>query len=132
MPDTPSKTPPAGGASRPKMRKPNRLRGPDAPAPRLPGRATFVPKLLVEVLPPAVRDDMPEEARDLFLQGYNYALEEYGDPERATHLGWAAVHRHFHRIGSAWVAQPAQPHDMPEPKSADDRIVAGLRRLHHR
>ena len=133
MTDTPPKDPPAGAQPvRPKMRRPNRLRGPDAPAAAAPARrAAFVPKLLVEILPAAERDAMPEEAQNLFVQGYNYGLEEYGDPERARHLGFAAVHRHFDQVGKTWVPKPEQ-HETPAPTHADADIAARLRRLHNR
>jgi len=124
-----SNPPPAGG---PKVRKPNRLRGPAAPKPPAPRHAAFVPKLLAEILPAGTRDTLPEEAQDLFVQGYNYGLEEYGDPERALHLGWAAVHRHFHKVGDRWVAQAPKQDELPQPNQSDDKIVERLRQLHHR
>jgi cation transport regulator ChaB len=129
MSDTPTSKPATGR----KMRRPNRLRGPGAAAAKPARRATFVPKLLSEVLPEAVRNALPEEARDLFLQGYNYALEEYGDHERALHLGWAAVGRHYHKVGTQWLPKPAEPHlqESTLPHANPD-VVERLRQLHDR
>ncbi len=134
--DTPAQpTPPGATGSRPKMRRPNRLRGPDAPAPAAPKNKTFVPKLIGEILTQTERDNLPEEAQAFLVQGYNYALEEYGDPARALHLGWAAVQRHFHKVGQHWEplpehAQSAPPAAAPKPSDAD--IAERLKHLHHR
>jgi len=131
MPNDPT-TPP--DAQRSKMRRPNRLRGPDAPAAAAKARpSTFVPKLLAEILPEAVRDRLPEEAQQLFVQAYNYGLEEYNDPEHAGHLGWAAVHRHYDKVGGKWVEKPpeAKPHATPHDESAE-AVVERLKKLHHR
>jgi hypothetical protein len=128
-----SETPKTPEPARPKMRRPNRLRGRNAPATAAPARhAGFVPKLLAEVLPASERDALPAEAQELFVQGYNYGLEEYGDPQRALHLGWAAVHRHFDQAGKAWVAKPAAAHDAaPAHHDASD-VAERLRRRHNR
>jgi hypothetical protein len=138
MSDTPSKAPdqaaqPPHPAERPKMRRPNRLRGRNAPPAAPTARqAGFVPKLLAEILPAAERDALPVEVQELFVQGYNYGLEEYGDPERALHLGWAAVHRHFDQVGKTWVAKPAAAHAAAAPPHGDPDVAQRLRRLHNR
>src|SRR5579863_8884433 len=68
MPNHPATPPdpnkPGEAAARTKMRRPNRLRGPDAPAAAAKGRqAAFVPKLLFEILPQPQRDTLPEAAQ---------------------------------------------------------------------
>ncbi len=71
----------------------------------------------------------------MFVQGYNYGLEEYGDPERALHLGWASVQRHFHQVGQHWEPNAAEPHHEPPAPThgdADADVVARLKRLHNR
>ena len=131
MTDHPANPPSA--AQRPKMRRPNRLRGPDAPEPIARQPSGFVPKLLGEILRREERDALPEAAQDLFVQAYNYGLEEYGDPRRALHLAWVAIQRHYDKVGATWVAKPAGPvvpsgpHEDPIASIADR-----LRKLHGR
>jgi len=137
QPTTPPdpKTPDEAGPRANKMRRPNRLRGPDAPAPAAKGRQTvFVPKLLAEILPQPQRDNLPEEAQQVFVQAYNYGLEEYNDPEHALHLGWAAVHRHYDKVGSKWVEKPvgSTAHADAHDESSTESVVERLRKLHHR
>jgi len=138
MPNNPATPPdpktPADATPRAKMRRPNRLRGADAPAPAAKARQTaFVPKLLVEILPQPQRDNLPEEAQQLFVQAYNYGLEEYNDPEHALHLGWAAVHRHYDKVGRKWVEKSAATaHPDAHDEASTESVVERLRQLHHR
>jgi cation transport regulator ChaB len=139
MPNHPATPPdpnkPGEAAARTKMRRPNRLRGPDAPAGAAKGRqAAFVPKLLFEILSQPQRDTLPEAAQQLFVQAYNYGLEEYHDPEHALHLGWAAVHRHYDKVGSKWGEKPvaAAAHPDAHDESSTESVVERLRQLHHR
>lgn len=132
MPNIPLTTRPLKPATGRKMRRPSRVRGPDTPSVKPPRHTTFVPKLLSEVLPEPERDLLPEDAQDLFLQGYNYGLEEYGDHERALHLGWASVSRHYHKVGTHWVPILAASHDPAELKPDAPDITERLRHLHNR
>ncbi len=61
-------------------------------------------KTLAE-LPPAIRDQLPQHAQEIFLEAYNSAWEHYGRPskrrgggsleETANRVAWAAVgHRY--------------------------------------
>ncbi|MCL2452409.1 MAG: ChaB family protein [Alphaproteobacteria bacterium] len=60
-----------------------------------------------EDLPPSVRSHLPPHAQDIFRAAFNNAFEEYGaDPlgeEIAFRVAWAAVKKHYHKIGSEWV-----------------------------
>lgn len=60
-----------------------------------------------EDLPPSVRGHLPAHAQDIFRAAFNNAFEEYGaDPrgeEIAFRVAWAAVKKHYHKIGGEWV-----------------------------
>jgi cation transport regulator len=58
-------------------------------------------------LPPAVRDHLPEHAREIFVAAFNAAWEAHAaDPgveAVAFRIAWAAVKRSYRKRGSAWV-----------------------------
>ncbi len=106
-----------------------------SPARRRTDPASFVPRLAAEILPKDLRASLPEEAQEYFVQGYNYALQEYGDEARAQHLGWAAVHRHYDLVDGHWHAKPPSDIDTKgeTPHGVSGRsAVEQLRRLHRR
>ena len=63
-----------------------------------------------EELPRSVRDHLPPDAQDLFRKVFNNAWREYADrgPDEieaiAFRVAWAAVKRHYRKIGRDRVA----------------------------
>ena len=59
-------------------------------------------------LPPAVRAHLPARAQDIYREAFNHAWAEYGaapgDEAIAHRVAWAAVKRHYHKVGHDWVA----------------------------
>jgi cation transport regulator ChaB len=97
--------------------------------------AGFVPRLAAEIVSGDLRASLPEKAQEYFVQGYNYALQEYGDEARAHHLGWAAVHRHYEVVDGRWHAKPPPGIEMTVESShgvSGQSAVERLRRLHRR
>ena len=62
-------------------------------------------------LPPAVRDNLPEHAQDIYREAFNHAFASHGgDPrqEEAAHrIAWAAVKRRYVKESGVWVARGA-------------------------
>ena len=60
-------------------------------------------------LPASVRGHLPEHAQDIFRAAFNSAYEEHtNDPrqeEAAFRIAWAAVKKHYEKVGSRWVAR---------------------------
>jgi cation transport regulator len=62
-----------------------------------------------EDLPRSVRDHLPLEAQEMFRKVFNNAWREYSDrgldevEALAFRVAWAAVKRHYRKIGSDWV-----------------------------
>ena len=60
-------------------------------------------------LPQSVRSHLPSHAQDIFRSAFNHALQSYGskDPARteeiAHRVAWAAVKKHYEKIGDTWV-----------------------------
>lgn len=57
-----------------------------------------------EDLPPSVRAHLPPHAQDIFRAAFNNAWESYGGREAtAFRIAWAAVKRHYRKVGDEWV-----------------------------
>ena len=60
-------------------------------------------------LPASVRDHLPEHAQDIFRAAFNSAYAEHAnDPrqeEAAFRIAWAAVKKHYEKVGSRWLAK---------------------------
>lgn len=64
-------------------------------------------------LPERVRDDLPEDAQELFREAYNSAYEEYQSPEErwnddsreetARRVAWEVVEEEYEKVGEEWV-----------------------------
>ena len=65
-------------------------------------------------MPPAVRNNLPPRAQNIFREAFNHAWEQYADPEKrklggtredvARRVAWAAVKKKYHKVGGAWRA----------------------------
>ncbi|TSE11634.1 cation transporter [Mesorhizobium intechi] len=67
-----------------------------------------MPYASIEVLPPQIREHLPQQAREIYREAFNNAWEEYADSgERregiAHRVAWAAVKRRYLKKGNAWV-----------------------------
>ncbi len=58
-------------------------------------------------LPPAVRNNLPAHAQDIFRAAFNSAFashkQEPDCEERAMRIAWAAVKHSFEKVGGEWV-----------------------------
>lgn len=69
-----------------------------------------MPYVTTSDLPPAVRR-LPPHAQEIFLAAFNSAWRSYagrGPPEQeemAFRVAWAAVKKHYRKLGGAWVAK---------------------------
>ena len=64
-----------------------------------------MPYRTIADLPPGIREHLPPHAREIFLQAFNHARQEYAAPskryagssleETAMRVAWAAVKRHY-------------------------------------
>jgi len=51
-----------------------------------------------------VRAHLPEHAQDIFRAAFNSAWDRYGGRDDvARRIAWAAVKRHYHKLGKDWV-----------------------------
>jgi len=63
-----------------------------------------MPYLSNEDLPMSVRAHLPEHAQDIFRAAFNSAWDRYGGRDDvARRIAWAAVKRHYHKLGKDWV-----------------------------
>jgi cation transport regulator len=66
-----------------------------------------------EDLPDSVRRHLPPHAQDIFRGAFNGAWQSYGarEPARreeiAHRVAWAAVKRHYRKVGDRWEPRPA-------------------------
>lgn len=62
-----------------------------------------------EDLPESLRAHLPAHAQDIFRAAFNNAWTEYAlRPNReaiAHRVAWAAVKRHYRKLGDRWVAR---------------------------
>ncbi|HKT19285.1 MAG TPA: ChaB family protein [Stellaceae bacterium] len=60
-------------------------------------------------LRPSLREQLPEHAQDIYRAAFNNAWDEYAarpDREAIAHrVAWAAVKRHYRKLGGRWVAR---------------------------
>lgn len=58
-------------------------------------------------LPDSVQRHLPEHAQDIYRKVFNNAWRQYAaDPRReevAHRVAWAAVNRHYEKVGDQWV-----------------------------
>ncbi len=64
-------------------------------------------------LPDSVKDNLPEDAREIYRKAFNSAYDEYKDPddrrgddsreEVAHKVAWSAVKQEYHKEGDQWV-----------------------------
>lgn len=60
-------------------------------------------------LPPSVRNHLPPHAQDIYRAAFNNAWAQYSAREPWRHeeiahrIAWAAVKRHYHKVGDHWV-----------------------------
>ena len=52
----------------------------------------------------ALRNSLPNHAQDIYRKAYNNAVEEYGTPDIARKVGWAAVKKSYKKgRAGTWV-----------------------------
>jgi cation transport regulator len=57
-----------------------------------------------EELPPAVRRNLPPHAQDIFRAAFNHAFDQHrGNEATAFRIAWAAVKKHYKKVGAEWV-----------------------------
>jgi cation transport regulator len=60
-------------------------------------------------LPRAVQSHLPPHAQDIYREAFNNAWQHYaqgtGHEEIAHRVAWAAVKRHYRKLGRRWVAK---------------------------
>jgi cation transport regulator len=67
-----------------------------------------MPYATVDDLPPAVRH-LPNHAQEIFRSAFNAAWRSYAErgpqaqEETAFRVAWAAVKKHYRKLGDAWV-----------------------------
>jgi cation transport regulator len=62
-----------------------------------------MPYASTDDLPDSVRLHLPPHAREIFVAAFNNAWDEYGgDEQRCFRIAWAAVKRHYHKVGDEW------------------------------
>jgi cation transport regulator len=66
-----------------------------------------MPYRVVDDLPDTVRLHLPLHAQEIFLAAFNNAWQQHAsefDHEATAHrIAWAAVKRHYHKVGDDWV-----------------------------
>ncbi|BAZ93129.1 cation transport regulator [Thiohalobacter sp. COW1] len=70
-----------------------------------------MPYASVSELPDSVREHLPEHAREIFLEAFNNAWEQYADrddrEETAFRVAWSAVKQKYRKSGDKWVRKQA-------------------------
>lgn len=57
-------------------------------------------------LPPGVKNNLPEQAQEIYRKAFNNAWEQYKDKdnrEQVAHkVAWSAVEKKYHKVGDKW------------------------------
>ncbi len=51
-------------------------------------------------LPDQIKDNLPRQAQEIWMEAYNSALSEYGEEETAAKVAWAAVKNKYKKSES--------------------------------
>ncbi|MCB8944447.1 MAG: ChaB family protein [Ardenticatenaceae bacterium] len=72
-----------------------------------------MPYQSIQELPDSVKENLPKHAREIYMEAYNSAWDEYADPEdrrgdasqeeTAHKVAWSAVKKKYEKENGRWV-----------------------------